>query len=118
MLIHDNNQTVEKRHTALMKHFHKKGTLWTALENIIETPLYVDSSLTSMIQIVDVAAYSIRRYLENNEEELFMQIFKRAHRIHATSVGVRHYSVKNCVCKICQSHKFTPTLKLVAPPQI
>jgi len=104
MLIHDNNQTVAKRHTDLMKHFHSKGTLWTALDNIIETPLFVDSSLTSMIQIVDVAAYAIRRYLENQEEDLFNEIFKRAHRVYNRTVGIRHFSAKPCLCKICASH--------------
>ena len=42
MLIHDNNQTVAQRHTQLMKSFHQRGTLWTSIENIIETTLFVD----------------------------------------------------------------------------
>jgi len=54
-----------------MKQFHQKGTLWTRINNIIETPLFVESQLTSMIQIADVCAYALRRYLENGEEELF-----------------------------------------------
>lgn len=37
VLIHDNNQTVAKRHTELMMKFHSKGTLWTEVQNIIET---------------------------------------------------------------------------------
>ena len=43
LLIHDNNETVAKKHTLLMKKFHKDGTLWTNLKNIIETPLFVNS---------------------------------------------------------------------------
>lgn len=42
LLIHDNNQTVALKHTMLMKDFHNKGTLWTSIKNIIETPLFVD----------------------------------------------------------------------------
>ncbi len=53
MLIHDNNNTVARKHTELMKRFHAKGTLWTAVHRIIETPLFVDSQLTSMVQIAD-----------------------------------------------------------------
>jgi hypothetical protein len=41
--IHDNNQTVEKKLTDLMKPFHQKGTLFTRIDHIIETPLFVDS---------------------------------------------------------------------------
>lgn len=52
LLIHDYNETVAKKHTTLMKNFHKEGTLWTKLQNIIETPLFVNSELTSMVQIL------------------------------------------------------------------
>jgi len=35
LLIHDNNQTVAKKHTELMQSFHRSGTLWTQINNII-----------------------------------------------------------------------------------
>lgn len=87
-----------------MRKFHKEGTLWTNIEHIIETPLFVDSELTSMIQIADLCSFAIRRYLENNENELFDLVFKRADRKHELSVGVRHFAKRNCVCKICVEH--------------
>ena len=111
LLIHDNNQTVCKKHTALMKRFHRSGTLWTNIRHIVETPLFVSSELTSMVQIADLCAYAIRRYIENNEEELFDLIFVRADRKDNWEktankvVGVRHYSSLGCSCKICQSRK-------------
>lgn len=105
LLIHDNNQTVAKKHTDLMKQFYQKGTLWTTLENIIETPLFVDSQLTSMVQIADVCAYALRRYLENSEEELFKLVFTRADRKDGRVVGVRHFTKVGCSCKICDAHK-------------
>lgn len=104
LLIHDNNQTVCKKHTELMKDFHKKGTLYTKLKHIIETPLFVDSELTSMVQIADLCSYSLRRYLENDEEELFNLIFNRADRKHGLTVGVRHFSESTCNCIICRNH--------------
>lgn len=105
LLIHDNNETVAKKHTLLMKHFHSNGTLWTNVQNIIETPLFVDSQLTSMVQIADVCAYALRRYLENGETELFDLVFTRADRRGNVVVGVRHFSNKTCSCKICAAHK-------------
>jgi len=105
LLIHDNNHTVAHKHTELMKSFHKKGTLWTDLKNIIETPLFVDSELTSLIQIADLCSYAIRRYLENGEHELFDYVFKRADRKGNTVVGIRHFSDSNCTCRICTSHR-------------
>ena len=80
-------------------------TSWTDLKHIVETPLFVDSSLTSLVQIADLCAYSIRRYLENNEEGLFDHIYKRADRNQDTVVGIRHFSDPSCLCKICDGHK-------------
>lgn len=107
MLIHDNNETVAKKHTLLMKKFHSGGTLWTKLDNIIETPLFVNSELTGMVQIADLCAYSLRRYLENQEEELFDLVFKRADRNRDRVVGVRHFTNSSCACKICIAHRKT-----------
>lgn len=104
LLIHDNNETVAKKHTALMKKFHKAGTLWTSLKHIIETPLFVDSELTGMIQVADLCSYALRRYLENNEANLFETIFKRADRKDDVAVGIRHFTNRKCACKICISH--------------
>jgi len=105
LLIHDNNETVAKKHTILMRSFHNNGTLWTKLNNIIETPLFVNSELTSMVQLADVCAYSIRRYLENKEERLFNHIFQRADKKGPLVVGIRHYTAQTCACKICVSHR-------------
>ncbi len=75
------------------------------LKNIIETPLFVSSELTSMVQLADVCAYALRRYLENGEERLFDHIFKRADRKEDVVVGVRHFTNISCPCKICVSHR-------------
>lgn len=103
MLIHDNNETMSARLTNLMMLFHKKGTLWTRIKNIIETPLFVDSQLTSMVQAADLCSYALRRYLENNEDFLFNNIFKIADKKGNRIVGVRHFSDENCSCVICSS---------------
>lgn len=105
IMIHDNNETVAKRHTALMKSFHKKGTLWRRVTNIIETPLFVDSSLTSMIQIADLCSYAMRRFCENQETELFDLINKRSDTRANIVVGVRHFTDLSCGCQICCNHK-------------
>jgi hypothetical protein len=108
ILVHDNNETVAKRHTALMREFHQKGTLWIDIKRIIDTPLFVNSSLTSMVQMADLCSYALRRYFENGEKGLFAKIFKRAHRINNNKVvGVRHYA-GNCRCIACAAHRGSP----------
>ncbi|MBI4469632.1 MAG: DUF3800 domain-containing protein [Acidobacteria bacterium] len=114
LLIHDNNQTVARRHTLLMKRFHQRGTLWTQLNHIIETPLFVDSELTSLVQVADLCGYAIRRYLENDEEPLFDLVFQRADRHDGRVVGVRHFTSLGCLCKICISHSNRP-LPVIQP---
>ena len=104
LLIHDNNETVAKKHTKIMKEFHKIGTLWTRIRNIIETPLFVNSELTCLVQIADLCAYAIRRYLENGEQDLFSLIFQRADRVSNSVVGMRHFTSSSCSCEICSSH--------------
>ncbi len=91
-----------------MKSFHKGGTLWTKVQNIIETPLFVDSELTSMVQLADVCAYSLRRYLEKKETHLFNEVFKIADKKDGKVVGVRHFSAPSCACLICSAHKPLP----------
>jgi hypothetical protein len=105
VVVHDNNQSVAKKHTDLMRSFHAGGTLWTRVDRIIETPLFVDSKLTRMVQIADLCSVAIRRYVENGETEIFRLIFARGDRIGPRVVGVRHFTDRNlCLCEICKAH--------------
>jgi hypothetical protein len=105
LIVHDNNETIARKHTKLMMRFHAQGTLWTNIEHIIETPLFVDSSLTRMVQVADLCSYAIRRYLENGETNLFERVFRRADRVGSRVVGTRHFTDQSCTCDICQAHK-------------
>jgi hypothetical protein len=106
MLVQDRNDTVSKRLTELMRRFHDRGTGYTAnIPRLLETPLFVDSKLTSMVQVADVCAYAIRRYFENGETELFDLIYSKFRRHNGRLVGARHYRGKRpCNCKICEEH--------------
>lgn len=110
LLIHDHNQTVAQKLRALMLRFHQSGTAWREITHIIETPLFVDSKLTSMVQVADLCGYALRRFLENGETELFDRIYVRADKKDGKVVGVRHYTdtSKPCMCKICASRMFPP----------
>lgn len=105
LLIHDNNPTFARKHTEMMKKFHDEGTLWTRVQHIVETPLFVDSQLTSMVQIADFCAYALKQYVEKNDARYFDPVFKRADRQGGKSVGVRHFTDLKCKCQICASHR-------------
>ena len=104
LLIHDNNQTVERKHTEMMTRYQETGTLWTSINGIIETPLFVDSRLTSMVQIADLCSYVLRRYLERSEDKIYKEIIKRADKKEGRMVGVRHFTNSSCTCDMCSNH--------------
>ena len=61
--------------------------------------------LTSLVQVADLCAYALRRYLENQETDLFNRIFQRADRHGGVVVGLRHCSPVTCNCEICKNHR-------------
>src|SRR5262249_51881094 len=87
MIVQDNNETMAKRLTKMMRDFHAQGTRWMSIKCIIETPLFVDSHLTSMVQMADLCGYAIRRYIENDERDLFERIYPRFDRANQSVVG-------------------------------
>ena len=104
LLVQDNNQTVSRRLTDLMRRFHKQGTKWTDIDHIVETPFFVDSHLTSMVQIADLCGFAIRRFFENGETDLFNRIYDRFDRGNRGVVGVRHNTHAGCSCRVCKDH--------------
>ncbi len=106
MLVQDRNDTVSARLTALMRQFHRRGTQWRRdIRLLVKTPLFVDSHLTSMVQVADVCAYALRRYLEKGETELFDLIFPKIPNVGGRCVGARHYrGMRACDCRLCAAH--------------
>lgn len=122
LIVQDNNQTVAKRLTEMMRRFHRQGTRWTGINHIIETPLFVDSSLTRMVQMADLCAYGTRRFFENGERDFFDRIFSRFDRAGSGMgglVGIRHFAEQSCTCQVCQEHnayKAVLRIPAVSPP--
>lgn len=105
LLVEDHNETMARRLTDLMRRFHAQGTRWTPLPLIVETPLFVDSGLTSLVQMADLCAYAIRRYCEKAETDLFDRVLPRFHTSGGRLVGIRHYTAqRRCACAICRRH--------------
>lgn len=105
VLVHDNNQTVSQKHTQLMWQFHDAGTLWAKIDRIGETPLFVDSKLTRMVQMADLCSYVLRRYVENGEAALLHMVLTRADTVNNIAVGIRHFSDLSCTCDVCRAHQ-------------
>lgn len=105
ILVQDNNQTVAKRLTGAMRVYHAKGTFFSKIKRIVETPLFVDSELTSIVQLADLCAYATRRFFDNDERELFDRVLPRFDRNLGRLVGLRHFTAKYpCRCDVCVDH--------------
>lgn len=110
LLVQDNNDTVAHRLTELMRKFHRNGTTWSRdIEFVVETPMFVDSQLTSMVQLADLCAYAIRRFFDNGEEDLLDRIAPAFDRNAGKLVGLRHYTRADaCTCRLCLEHGRRP----------
>jgi hypothetical protein len=99
VLIHDNNDTVARKHTELMRNFHENGTLWSKIGRIAETPLFVDSKLTRMVQIADLCSYALRRYVENGEEDFSQKFLQELINIVAGRLALGIFQICNALVK-------------------
>jgi hypothetical protein len=105
IVVHDQNTTVAPRLTKLMRKFHKTGTFIRDIENIVETPFFVDSQLTSMIQLADLCAFFLRKYIENKDTVYWDTLKSRIDQVNGCYVGVRHYTGRRtCICQTCTDH--------------
>ncbi len=61
--------------------------MYRKIKHVVETPLFVDISLTSMIQMADMCPFALRRFLENGETALWDIVEERVDRKNGVAVG-------------------------------
>jgi hypothetical protein len=105
ILVQDQNETSERRLTQLVRRFHRHGGTWATFTRLVETPLFVNSELTAMVQLADLCSYATRRFFENSETDLFDRIYGRFDVSGGKTVGLRHYTgSQQCRCRVCKDH--------------
>ncbi len=89
--------------------YQNQGHPWGQLEFVMDAPFFVDSMKFPGIQLGDVCAYAVRRYLDkgatvgSHEEMQFLRIFQRFDRSDGKLHGLRHYTQGGtCKCVICK----------------
>ena len=110
IMVHDQHQAESLKLTSLFRAWHEGGTAFTAIPHLAETPLFVDSSLTLMVQVADLVAYATRRFFDNGETDLFHRFYPRYDRTPGgLLVGLRHFTAKTpCACRVCLDHGRRP----------
>lgn len=106
IMVHDQHQAESLKLTSLFRAWHEGGTAFTAIPHLAETPLFVDSSLTLMVQVADLVAYATRRFFDNGETDLFDRFYSRYDRTPGgLLVGLRHFTARTpCACRVCLDH--------------
>ncbi len=108
LIVMDRDLETEKDIERQFTDYQSQGHPWGQLEYVIDAPFFVDSTKFPGIQIGDVCAYAVRRYLDkgatagSHEEKQFLRIFQRFDRADGKLHGLRHYTPGGtCKCLIC-----------------
>jgi hypothetical protein len=100
------------RETSLQKlsrEFRKAGTRWGALKYIADTPLFVDSRASRLVQIADHVAYSVFRRYNTGDAQYFDIIASRFDEADGIIHGLvhKHADYKTCTCPACLSRRLS-----------
>jgi len=116
LLILDQDYSTE---AAVRHQFHgyrQHGHPWGPVRHVIDVPFFASSEQLCGLQLADIGAYGVRRYVDTNavpgshEERNFQRIFGRFDqdnrgRLH----GIRHFVASGtCNCLICQRRGHSP----------
>jgi len=98
------------RETSLQKlsrEFRKAGTRWGSLKNIADTPFFVDSRASRLVQIADHVAYSVFRRYNSGDAQYIDIIANRFDEADGIIHGLshKHNSRDTCTCPGCLSRR-------------
>lgn len=85
MMIFDKSST-EQRLQTLAREFKYAGHTWGKTKNYAEVPVFLDSRASRLIQLADLASYSIFRHFEHGDS----QFFNMLNPCFDTEGGVQH----------------------------
>jgi hypothetical protein len=104
MVVVDNDETQRARYTGMLQRLQQTAHHRGGVDRVIEAPFFLDSRSNSGVQVADICAYALRRYLDNGESESFSVIFPTFHRTGSGGLcGLKHLTAPDCKCMICSS---------------
>jgi hypothetical protein len=100
------------RETSLQKlsrEFRKLGTRWGSLKNIADTPFFVDSKASRLIQVADHVAYSVFRRYNSGDAQYMDIIASRFDEDGGVIHGLSHKHADkiSCTCPGCLSRRLS-----------
>jgi Protein of unknown function (DUF3800) len=114
LLLMDREPTYEVRLSRILEEYRSQGHPWGELRHVLEAPFFVESASVSAVQLGDLCAYAVRRYVESAgtpgapAEANFLRIWARFDRSGPRLHGLRHYCApRSCACLICEERRRT-----------
>ena len=102
LLVVDHDPHQADRFASLLQRFQSADSRRGGVDRIIEAPFFLESRSNEGVQVADLCAYALRRYVENGEEEPFAEIYPKFCRMGSALQGVRHLTAEDCPCRICR----------------
>ncbi|MCI0534053.1 MAG: DUF3800 domain-containing protein [Verrucomicrobiales bacterium] len=92
----------------MARNFRKLGTQWGVIRNLAETPLFVNSKTSRLVQLADHVAYAVFRRYQAQDTQYFDLIASRFDSYENVMHGLAHKQTKdpNCMCPGCMSRRF------------
>jgi len=92
----------------MAQNFRKLGTQWGVIRNLAETPLFVNSKASRLVQLADHVAYAVFRRYNASDTQYFDVIASRFDAHESVLHGLAHKQTKdpNCMCPACLSRRF------------
>lgn len=124
LLMLDQDESTQSTVEPLFRRFRQQGHPFGQMTHVIDVPFFGSSTKVGGLQLADVAAYVVRRYLdkgatlESHEERHFRQLFPLFDRDSFGKLhGIRHYVVANlCECLVCRERGHSATQSNSTPP--
>ncbi len=91
----------------MARDFRTLGTQWGVIRNLAETPLFVDSRASRVVQLADHVAYATFRRYNASDAQYFDVISSKFHAVDGVVHGLAHKQTTNpsCMCIACFSRR-------------
>jgi hypothetical protein len=101
--------TYETSLQKLARDFRRLGTRWDVVRNLVDVPLFVDSSASRAVQLADHVAYAVFRRYDAGDTNYFDVIQGKFDSSEGRLHGLVHKqtTVRECMCPACLSRRLT-----------
>ncbi len=108
LLILDNS-AYETTLQKLANDFRTFGTRWGGIHNLADTPFFVDSRASRLIQLADHVAYAVFRRYNSSDTQYFDIIASKFDAAEGVVHGLSHKqnTDPSCMCPSCMSRRFS-----------